>query len=165
MTKGRKPIPNELKALRGTDQPCRIKQDVMKVEPIRDMIKKIPSGHVLKTLRSKKIFITKANQLIALGVLTNFDLEQLSIYAYALDQVYSAMEELKSDKLFMEVKDAQTNSVKYIANPYFKVFKEMQEIVNKIGADFGFTPISRQKINPPVSEEKSPIQQLIAAME
>lgn len=76
--KGRKSLPNVVKKLRGTAQPCRI-QDELSIEPITDPILKLPKNSPLKTKRGKSIFVEKANQLIAMRILTTFDIEQLSI--------------------------------------------------------------------------------------
>lgn len=158
--RGRKAIPNALKSLRGTDQPTRMR-DEMSVDPITDPIISIPRNSPLKTKRSKDIFIRKANQLIALRVLTELDLEQLSIYSYSLDQVYECMEKLKEQGKFKEVYDDAGHVIRYIENPYLRLMRENIEIVNRIGGDFGFSPVSRQKIQVENVEDDNPFKELL----
>lgn len=108
-------------------------------------IEQITSTKKLKLLQSKRakdIFKTKANQLIAQNVLTEFDLEQLALYAVALDNCYSCMENM--DELVVE--EITKGGIKLVVSPHVKVFKEMAVLCNQIGASFGFTPVDRQKI-------------------
>lgn len=157
---GRKALPNAVKILRGTDQPCRMKEE-LSVKPITDPILSLPKNNPLKTKRAKKIYIEKANQLIQLRILTSFDLEQLSIYAYALDQTYTCMENLHKQGYFHESYDDNGNILRYIENPYLKLLRDMIEVTNKIGSDYGFTPVSRQKINQAPPSEKNPFEDLL----
>lgn len=158
--KGRKSLPDAVKQLHGTDQPCRM-SDGLSVDPITDPFLKLPKKTPLKSKRAKGIFIEKANQLIAMRILTAFDIEQLSIYAYSLDQVYTCMEKLAEQGNFHEVFDDNGKVLRYVQNPYLKLLKEMIEIVNRTGSDFGFSPISRQRINQKEHEEKDPFKTLL----
>lgn len=158
--RGRKAIPNEMKVLRGTDQPVRMREEI-KADKITDPILSIPKGSPLKTKRAKKIFIDRANQLIATGVLTDMDLDQLSIYAYALDQVYDCMEQIKEKGLFHEVYDDAGHVLRYIENPYLRLMRENIDVVNRIGGEFGFSPVSRQKLKAEGKEEDNPFKDLM----
>lgn len=159
--KGRKALPDTIKVLRGTDQPCRMSGAVDLAEKITD-IKKITSTARLKLLptkRAKEIFKTKANQLIALGVLTNLDIEHLAIYANSLDVLFSCMEGMREPAT--EKYNKNGNLVGYVPRPEIAMYKQMVEHVNRIGAEFGFTPVSRQKLNTEKPEEKNPLQKLL----
>ena len=118
----------------------------MEVTPVSVFISSLPKNSPLKKKRAKEIFIEKANQLITLRILTPFDLEQLSIYAYALDQAYSSMEKISALGCFKETYDDNGRILRYVENPYLKLFRDMVDIANKIGSDFGFSPVSRQKL-------------------
>ena len=87
--KGRKKIPDEIKKLRGTDQPCRLSGEtnsMMVIESIDDT-----SGmKMMQTIGAKKIFKEKANQLIQMKTLTEMDMEQLAIYCNSVD-IYQFM--------------------------------------------------------------------------
>lgn len=158
MGQGRKSIPNEVKILRGTDQPVRMKQsvDVPKIKSI-DEIVNVSKLKVLKSVRAKKIFKDKANQLIGLNILSEIDFEQLAIYAHSLDVLFECMDKIDEYK-FKEVITAK--GIQIVTNPYLKLYREMNEICSKIGSDFGFSPVSRMKLHTK-SEEKDPLQELM----
>lgn len=161
MAKGRKSTPDAVKILRGTDQPCRMSGSVDKVDRITD-IKKILSTSRLKLLptkRSKEIFKTKANQLIALGVLTELDIEHLAVYANSLDVLFSCMDGMREPAKPKYDKEGQLTG--YVTRPEAKMYKQMIDDVNRIGAEFGFTPVSRQRINQKEHEEQDPFKNLL----
>lgn len=156
MAKGRKPIPDQLKALRGTDQPCRMSGKVDTVDRISD-IREITSTKKMKLLptkRAREIFKSKANQLIGLGILTELDIEHLAVYANSLDVLFSCMEGMRKPPV--ERKDKAGRLLGYVAPPEIAMYKQMVDHVNRIGAEFGFTPMSRQRINaePPGEEDE-----------
>ena len=143
MGKGRPKTLDEVKVMRGTDQPCRMSSKTDIAEKITD-IRQITSTAKMKLLptkRSKDIFKQKANQLIALGVMTELDVEQLALYAYSLDFVFTCMGEIRKNV----TKDDRTLDV--ISSKEVNLMFKAMDYVNRIGADFGFTPMSRQKIN------------------
>lgn len=160
MAKGRKPITNELKVLRGTDQPCRMAKEILSVDKIKcfDEIKSTSQLKGLPTKRSKSIFRTKANQLIALGVLTVLDLELLAVYANSLDILFDCMEDMRLPATPKHNKLGQL--IGYVPRPEIAMYKQMVEQVNRIGSDFGFTPISRQRINSAPEENESLVDEL-----
>ncbi len=135
-----------MKILKGTDQKCRMAKT--KNEPVISSISEIKAGNksILKSKRSRKIFLEKANQLIALRILSVLDLEQLVIYAWSLDKAFTAIEEIRKDDAIAEfsaVYNKEGDITKYVENPYYKRFRDMVDVVNKIGTDFGFSPVSR----------------------
>lgn len=148
---------DETKRLRGTDQPCRMSGAVDSAEKVTD-IKKITSTarlKVLTTKRSKDIFKEKANQLIGLGVLTELDIEHLALYAFSLDFVFTCMTEImegieKGERMLDAVSLKEINAM-YKALDY----------VNRLGQDFGFTPMSRQKINQKPKEDEDELTQFL----
>jgi len=158
--KGRKSIPDTIKRLRGTDQPCRLSGEV-NTDPIEDIVEIVNSGQlrVLKTKRAKDIFKEKANQLIQLKVLTKMDFEQLAIYAHNVDMMFTCMAELKKGK-FKEIHDEEGNIIRYVENPYLKLYKDLIPLINKMASEFGFSPVSRMKFNHK-SDEADPLQALL----
>lgn len=164
MGKGRKPLPDAVKKLRGTDQPCRMSGVVDTADKITD-IKMITSTARLKLLptkRAKDIFKSKANQLIAMGVLTMMDIEHLAVYANSLDVLFSCMEGMREAATPKHNKDGEL--IGYVPRPEIAMYKQMVEHVNRIGAEFGFTPMSRQRINQQDVEEKNPFEELIKSI-
>lgn len=150
MAKGRKPIPNALKQLRGTDQPVR-----MRDEGNFERLTEVSPPKVLTTRRAKQIFKTKADQLIAHGVLTPLDLEGLTMYAYCADVAFTCMEELKQG-LFKPLKDEKGRIYKFVENPHLPLLNKMIDQCNRLGADFGFTPISRSKVKTAPDDRPTP---------
>lgn len=161
MTAGRKSLPNEIKKLRGTDQPCRMSEsiDVPKIGDISQIIN-VSKLKILKTKRSKQIFKDKANQLIQLNILTAIDFEQLAIYAHSLDTLFDCIDNISSSGKFSEVYDENGRILRFIQNPYLKLYQDMVQICSKIGSDFGFTPVSRMKFKVE-SKENDPLQELM----
>lgn len=163
MGKGRKPLPDAIKVMRGTDQPCRMSGEDG-IEKIED-IKQITSCSRLKLLptkRSKEIFKTKANQLISLRVLTELDLEHLAVYANSLDVLFSCLEGMREPVKEKYNKDGLL--IGYIPPPEINLYKQMVEHVNKIGAEFGFTPVSRQRINQEPTSEKDEFDEIFGGI-
>ena len=56
MGKGRKPISNALKKLKGTDQPCRMREEIT-----FDKITEIPARHLTCAWRRKKFSRSRPN--------------------------------------------------------------------------------------------------------
>lgn len=159
MGKGRKPLPDAVKVMRGTDQPCRMSGGD-NVEKITD-VKQITSTarmKLLPTKRAKDIFKAKANQLIALRVLTELDLEHLAVYANSLDILFGCMEKMREPPVPRY--DKEGNIAGYVFPPEVSLYKQMVDHVNRIGAEFGFTPVSRQRINQAPPEEKDELEEL-----
>lgn len=165
MSKGRKPIPDSLKVLRGTDQKTRMRGS-LEVPALNDItgIVDVKKFTVLKSKRAKDIFIDKANQLIKLKLLTEMDIEQLVIYASSLDILFTCMKEMKKDlfkEIYAEDKEGNIFLKGMVPNPYIKLYREMIEITNKIGSDFGFSPVSRMKLKAEKEKEVDPFEKLM----
>lgn len=159
MPAGRHPKTNELKSLQGTSRKDRVTEslDVLKFENITQL--KALNVRGLESAMSRKIFDEKANQLIANKMLAPQDIDQLIIYANAMALVKDCAKKIKKG-LFNEVFDDFGKVKGYIANPYIKLFKEMAEIVSRIGSDFGFSPLSRMKFKLDPEKPIDPFQNL-----
>lgn len=159
MPAGRPSKPNELKSLQGTDRKDRKSEslEVIKFEDITQL--KVLKVKGLESALSRKIFDEKANMLILNKMLAPQDIDQLIIYANAMAMVITCSKEIKG-KVFTETYDKDGGFNGYIQNPHLKLFKEMSEIVTKIGAEFGFTPLSRMKFKLTPEEKKDPFQEL-----
>lgn len=165
MSKGRKPLPENLKKLKGTDRPCRKRDEVVVYTNIEKPIAITACRGMksLKTQRARNIFTQKCNQLIANKILTEVDLDQLSIYADALDKLYTCVDKMSTEGMIDEAVDANGNNVRK-PSPYFRIYKELVLIIGRIGSEYGFTPVSRIKLN--VGEKKDdPIKLLIQELE
>ncbi len=166
---GRKPLPEELKVLRGTARRDR-KRESSKGIPV-DKWSSISSTRgikILQSARAKAIFKAKCNQLILLGILSEADLDQLSFYAYNLDKLYSLMGDLREESDMITLYkviyrgDGETEKIptKTIINPKWKLYFSLIDTINKVGSEFGFTPVARQKLKLPEEPKLNPIEEL-----
>ena len=160
MGRGRKPIPDQLKVLRGTDQKCRLRGEI-ETEKINEISKivDLKNFRVLKSKWAKDIFIQKANQLIKLKLLTDMDIEQLVVYASSMEILFDCLKEMKTG-MFIDVYNDGGLLKGKIPNPHIKLYREMIEITNRIGSDFGFSPVSRMKLKAEKEKDKDPFQEL-----
>lgn len=160
MPAGRPNKPNELKALQGTNRKDRVKEslEVIKFDSITQL--KAINVKGLESAMSRKIFNEKANQLIANKMLAPQDIDQLIIYANAMAMVITCSKEIKG-KVFTETHDKDGNFNGWAQNPHLKLFREMAEIVTRIGAEFGFSPLSRMKFKLEPEKPVDPFQKLL----
>ena len=159
--RGRKPLPNNLKKIRGTDEKRRMREEAIKVDKIDslDIIENI-NYSVLRSERAKGIFKEKAKQLIRLNIISEIDLDQLMIYCDSLDKLYTCIEELEKE-YFIEKKNEFGDIIGYVANPHLKLYQNLIPIINKLGSEFGFSPVSRLKIKPMEVEKKDKFTKLL----
>lgn len=160
MPAGRPKKPNELKSLQGTSRKDRVTEslEVIKFESITQL--KAINVKGLESAMSRKIFNEKANQLIANKMLAPQDIDQLIVYANAMALIMDCSKKLKKG-LFNEVFDDFGKVKGYIPNPYLKLFKEMSEIVIRLGSEFGFSPLSRMKFKLEPEKEIDSFQKLL----
>ena len=158
MTKGRKPLPGKLKKSRGTDQPVRMNYD----EPTYEKITKVSVPRILKSSRAKKIYRERSRVLINMGIIAEPDVDMLVAYANTLDLYYQAVEEQNKSEnaLTVKVTDSKGNN-KIMMSPYIKLQKELIEVANKLGSQFGFTPSSRASLKVAPEKEQDPLEKFL----
>lgn len=159
---GRKPLPDEVKELRGTLEERRARGKTPGI-PL-NKITQVTSTRgikVLQTERAKNIFKQKCNQVMGLKLLTEADLDNLSIYAYNLDRLFTLMQELKEEgdiiTLYEVIYKANGDIVqvptKCVPNPKWALYFKLVTWCDKIGGNFGFSPVARLKFGP-IKEDK-----------
>lgn len=142
MAKGRKNLPAEVKQLRGTAQPCREEQSGSDtVTRLSDVTP--PSW--LDTM-AKKIFKSKAEQLIALRVLTVLDIDMLALYAQSYSLIVEALQKIKKEGKFNTLYNDEGQIIGFVENPYMKVYRDNFDKVQKLSGHFGFSPATRKSI-------------------
>lgn len=163
MVRGRKRLPDALKVARGTDQACRMSGDdgVAKLTDI-GQIMSLSKSKLLPTKRSRDIFKKKANQLIMMRVLTELDLEHLAVYANSLDVLFSCLEGMRRPPEARYDKDGNLSG--YIQPAELGIYKQMVDHVNRIGGEFGFTPVSRQRINQVQEDDSDLLSELFGGI-
>ncbi len=142
MTKGRKNLPAEIKKLRGTAQPCReTTSGDIALARLTDV--KPPSW--LDGM-AKKIFRSKAKQLIALNVLTILDIDLLALYAQSYSLIVEALGKIKEEGKFNTLYNDEGQIIGFVENPYMKVYRDNFDKVQKLAGHFGFSPATRKGI-------------------
>lgn len=143
MGKGRKNLPAEIKQLRGTAQPCRENAAGNSTDLARLTDVKPPAW--LDTM-AKKIFKSKAEQLIALRVLTVLDIDILALYAQSYSMIVEALQKIKDEGKFNTLYNDEGQIIGFVENPYMKVYRDNFDKVQKLSGHFGFSPATRKGI-------------------
>lgn len=145
MGKGRKKLPDTVKALRGTDQPCRTGAEVPGVMVVASLPKCGLKG------TAKKVFEVVASQLIATNVLDVLGVDLVIAYAREMALYHDTMRKLDTEDCTIDVvtKFGKTK----IVNPKRKVAESALSNAKMLAAEFGLTPASRGRIAALLSEE------------
>ena len=146
--KGRKPIPTNLKVIRGTAQPCRVNSQ----EPKPDKAKRPPAPRTLSEL-ARKHWKRITKELEACGVLTNIDQDALAVYCELYAQWVEAGEMIKkkgmviADPRYADRKTSEGRPMTVpVLSPYFKASLKLSEQMKQMLCEFGMTPSSRSRI-------------------
>jgi len=152
MAKGRKSLPVEVKKLRGTVQPCRdgAADNGNSIARLTDV--KPPSW---LNADAKKIFKSKAGQLIALQVLTVLDIDLLALYAQSYSLIIEALKKIREEGKFNTLYNDEGQIIGFVENPYLKVYRDNFEKVQKLAPHFGFSPATRKGILATMDKKES----------
>lgn len=142
MTAGRRPVPNVIKMLRGTDQPCRINKKEPK--PKSDNIA-MPAG---MSKQAQKHWDLVSKQLKEAGILTNLDVHALEIYC----ESYALWKDA-TDKINTHGAVVKGNNGFPVRSPYLMVAQRGFDQMRTMLTEFGMTPSSRTRVNS--TDEKS----------
>lgn len=148
---GRNALPEELKELRGTAKKCRKPAaSGSKTGACRPLTKVTAPAWL--SPEARKVFDQTARMLISWKVLTRLDVNLLAAYATAYANL------VKADKDLAEHGYLNTtvgkNGVEVKMHPAAKWFKDLLDSINKLGAQFGLSPVSRRSIAPPTSNDE-----------
>ena len=139
-------LPDEVKILRGTAQPCRMSGKVQALCPATPEFLETYNNPLLTTDFAKQFFVNKCNYLLKLGMLDITYLDDLATLAIYVDERNAAIESIKEVK-FSPNHDVNGNLIGYIPNPNIKYARDLTMMINEINAKFGFTPVDRLKLN------------------
>ena len=148
MTKGRKSIPNEVKILRGTDQPCRMKEEIE-----LSKMSAIPKSGLKGT--SKKIFELVASELINKNLLEHVGIDLLIAYSREMALYHEMTKELEKGKGSYTIEEATKTGTKTVINPKRKIAESALANAKSIASEYGFTPASRSRISAIAGEIKN----------
>ena len=137
---GRNKLPDSVKKMRGSDQPCRMSGD-----SAFSLATEIVVPTYL-TADAKKAFKSVAQRLMANRLLSDLDYEAVELYAINYARCVKAEKMIKQQGEVVLIKDEDGNLIKQEENVWLKVQRESIKVINNVGAQFGFSPISRVKL-------------------
>ena len=138
--KGRKKLPDNIKALRGTDQPCRM-SDKPAVQTA--MVVKLPKVGLKGT--AKKIFAVVATELMHNNLLDVYGVDMIVAYAREMALYHDLMTEVEREGVTIEV--VTKNGVVTQINPKRKVAEGALASAKSLATEFGMTPSSRSRVS------------------
>jgi P27 family predicted phage terminase small subunit len=144
---GRKPISNELKVLKGTNQPCRMRDEVR-----YERITKIPNPPKYFNNHSKRIYKITAQELAKKGILDVVNINAVIMYAGEMGKYMEAQEILAEEgRILTEI--TKFGEKKY-RNPLDKMSSEYYANAIRLACELGVTPASASKVKEKPREEK-----------
>ena len=138
--KGRNKLPDNIKALRGTDQPCRM-SDKPAVQTA--MVVKLPKVGLKGT--AKKIFAVVATELMHNNLLDVYGVDMIVAYAREMALYHDMMTEVEKEGVTIEVV-TKTGVVTQI-NPKRKIAEGALSAAKMLATEFGMTPSSRSRVS------------------
>lgn len=155
MAKGRKAESNALKVLKGTDQPCR-----MRDEPNFEKIAKIPKAPTYMNHYAKKVYKITAEQLAALGVLDVVNINAVIMYANEMGKYIEAEEQLKVEGRTM-IEKSDKGVSRTVRNPLDRMASEYLSNAKMLAVELGVTPASASKVKVTDKKDKNPLEELL----
>ena len=152
--RGRKPLPKEILQLRGTDRkdrdrPASVTGAKITVEDVGACQ---ISGLKSATRRARDIYWRTVRKVAALGMLEESFLAQIFFYAVEYDHFMTCCESVRKDGLYLVVEGKKGTVV--VPNPAVKQRDKALELLLKIGSNFGFSPVDKQRIRVDAEDPK-----------
>jgi P27 family predicted phage terminase small subunit len=152
VARGRKPLPTDLKVLRGNPG----KRPINASEP--KPIKKIPRPASWLSKEAKKVWRRTAPILFRLGVLSEADTDALTNLCCAIAEYENAVQELqKNPRIFESATGYQFPS------PWYSIANQAHKQIKALLAEFGMTPSSRSRLKISPEQEKDPFEEFLHA--
>lgn len=146
MGKGRKAVPDAVKVLRGTDQRCRMRDDVKFT-----LLDKVPKAPEWMCQEGKKVYKVVAGELLAKGMLDVVSIHAVAMYANEMGKYVEAERTLSKEGRVVEETDAKGNKRK-VRNVLDKAAGEYLMNAKSWAAELGVTPASSGKVKTPVKD-------------
>ena len=138
--KGRKKLPDNIKALRGTDQPCRtINAPAVQTSSVISLPKVGLKG------TAKKIFVVVATELMHNNLLDIYGVDMVVAYAREMALYHDMMSDIEKEGVTIEVV-TKTGVVTQI-NPKRKIAEGALSSAKMLATEFGMTPSSRSRVS------------------
>lgn len=141
MGKGRKPISNALKKLKGTDQSCRMREEMA-----FDKITEIPNPPSYLCMEAKKVFRVTAQQLADKGILDVVNINTVLLYASEMGKYIETEKNLKRQGRTTEVRNKDGILMKVIRNPLDRMASEYLANATRLASELGITPASASRV-------------------
>jgi len=132
--KGRKPIPRNLKLVKGT-RPDRISDKEPEI-PVS-----IPPPPDILEGAEVDVFVTTAQRLARMRVMTDADVDALTIYAVNFVRWREAIANVRETGMIVRSPNNYP-----IQNPFLAVANKAQSVCLSILTEFGLTPSSRTRV-------------------
>lgn len=135
MQRGKKPIPTQLKIVKGTDQPCRIRKDEPKpkfdkLEPPKEL-----SGAALEQWHEI------IGHLQDSKIISNIDIHALAMYCEVYARWVNANNEIRARGVVVKNSEGVI-----MQSPFFHVANKSFAQMKSLLVEFGMTPSSRTRI-------------------
>lgn len=144
---GRPKLPDQVKSNRGTLRPCRAQGAVATEVSLLD----VQAPAHLKG-EAKKVYELKVRQCFAMGILAEIDTDALALYAWEYAELIALQRRLKSEDYVVE--ESTKNGTTTKINPLAKIVQAKLATVNAIGSQFGWSPVSRMRLQAIAKEDE-----------
>jgi P27 family predicted phage terminase small subunit len=141
MPKGRKKLPDAIKRINGTDQPCRMSGDI----PIFKVIYDIPQPPDFLGETAKTIYNDVCKSLIDLGLANSANLSLIVSFSHLMGIHFDA-EDAMSKKSRYIISKKSDGTIKGIPSPHHRVSMDALDRALRIASEFGITPSAQTKI-------------------
>lgn len=141
MTKGRKKLPDSVKTLRGTDQPCRMDNLPAPVS-ISGAPLELPKSGLKGT--AKKIYSVVGTELLCNNLLDIASLDLMIAYCREMGLYTDMMRDLEKEGMTLLV-ETKTGTITQI-NPKRKIAETALSAAKSLAAEFGLSPSSRARV-------------------
>lgn len=145
--KGRKKIPDSLKSLRGTDQPCRMEG---KLASTTSAVVSLPRSGLKGT--AKRVFEVVAMELIHNRLLDIVGVDLVVAYAREMGLYHDMMREAERKGYTINVETKFGTMT--VINPKRKIAEGALGRAQSLAAEFGLTPASRSRVAALLSDEE-----------
>ena len=144
--KGRRKIPDSLKTLRGTDQPCRMTDGA---KPSATNVVAVPRSGLKGTAR--KVFGIVAAALIHKRLLEGVGGELVVAYARAMGLYHDMMRAIEREGATVEI--ITRSGPATVVNPKRRIAEGALANARSLAAEFGLTPASRHRVAALLAED------------
>lgn len=147
MAKGRRAISDEQKRLRGTDQPCRLREPAGTVSESVTLLTPSTLSSLLKPgLKgtAKKVYTLVATELLNRGVLDPLSSDLIVAYCREMALYHDMMRDLEREGVTVTV-ETKAGSIEQV-NPKRKIAEGALSAARALASEFGLTPASRARV-------------------